>query len=288
MVIRSTCVAVLFGFSLTFFAGSDPAMAGNSCREHQSTVLEFRSAVEMASRLRAALNRTGDRVALVARVGSDISAYGLKYTHLGIARKRTRDGEWEVVQQLNPCGTATSILRVHGLANFMLDDLHTHDIRVIRLNRGLVFALNQVLAGSLPLKVYEPRYNMISYPGLPALYQNSNQWILEIIVMAQALSENRIIETREETHRHYRAAGFKGSSIRISALRRAFARMGAQNVRFDDHPSNRRNSGLFEVVSVKSIATYLASTGDLSGQFEITGAYTKPTPKRPTESQHHN
>lgn len=281
MGLRRICITSMLGLSVVVFAGSDRAVAGNSCREHNPSIAEFRSAVETAERLRTDLNRSGDTVALVARVGSDISAHGLKYTHLGIARKAGRAGEWEVVQQLNPCGTATSILRIHGLANFMLDDLHTHDVRVLRLKADLASAIDRVLAGTAPLKIHEPRYSMISYPGFPARYQNSNQWILEVIVMAQAHLENRVIETREGTHRYYLDAGFKGSTIHIPALRRMLARIGAKNVRFDDHPRADRISGDFEVVTVKSITAYLASAGWLSGRFDIAGSYTAPAPASP-------
>jgi len=262
-----------FSLILTFVVQITSVQAGGGCRQHKATVVEFSSSMDTAQELRTTLNRTGDNVVLLARVGSDISQYGLTYTHVGIARKRQQSQEWEVVHQLNPCSSDTSVLRVNGLANFMLDDLYTHDIQVIRLGGELAQELGYVLKGDGPRKVYEPRYSMISYPGLPAKYQNSNQWVLELITLAQARLENQTLTNRQQTHKYYLRQGFKGSPIHLSALRRAFVRVGSKNVKFDDHPSGQRFAGRFETVSVKSVISYLSSTGSLIGVYEIKTEY---------------
>ncbi len=255
-----------------------PALAGNGCREHRPSVAEFRSAIRAVEGLRDRLNRSGAGVVLLARVGGDISRYGLEYTHIGIARKRPDTSDWAVTHQLNPCGTDTSILRVNGLAKFMLDDLYRHDLKVIRLSASLAQAIGSVLDRRLPLRIHDPRYNMISYPGLPATYQNSNQWVLEIIAQAQAHERGRTLYTREQTHRYYLANGYRGTPIRVSAIRRMFARLGARNIRFDDHPRISFATGQFDVVTVQSIENYLKTTQDFEGGYELESAYVRVSP----------
>lgn len=250
-----------------------PAHAGKECREHRVSVKEFRSALQTAEALKAHLNRSEGTIALLARVGSDISSYGLKYTHIGIAWKSSVGDDWNVVHQLNPCSTDRSVLRVHGLANFMLDDLLRHDVKIIHVRRSLGEQMARILMQRQPVKIHEPKYSMISYPGLPVRYQNSNQWVLEIIAQAQASRVNRILGTREQTHRFYLENGYRGSEIRISPLRRTFAKMWAKNIHFDDHPPQSRASGKFETVTAKSIEAYLRISDDLTSVREIRSDY---------------
>ena len=40
-----------------------------------------------------------------------------------------------------------------------------------------------------PRRFYDPRYSVISYLGSPAKYQDSNQWVLKLIALAQAKAD---------------------------------------------------------------------------------------------------
>ncbi len=267
---------VLLALSLIGSAAA-PAFAGASCRDRKVSVVEMQSAIDVAQRTREYLNRSGGSVALIARVGSDISDYGLKYTHMGLARKRASDGEWVVVQQLNPCASDGSKLYMHGLANFMLDDLLTHDVLLVTLKPNLQESIQEAFRRDLPLRIYDPNYSMISYPGLPPKYQNSNQWVLEILAQAQANLKGETLLDRNATHTFYRRNGFQGSVVRISNLRRALAELTSGNVRFDDHPNASRTREEYETVSVRSVVEYVRLTGDWAGAYEIKGTYRRPS-----------
>lgn len=271
-------VAAAVAVALLAVASAVPAAAGRSCAAHTVSVAELTSAIDMAQRVRATLDRRAHRFALLARVGDDISAYGLKYTHVGIARKRAADGAWMVVQELNPCATDRATLHVHGLADFMLDDLFSHDVLIVTLEGSLEDALERVFARDDPHRVYEPEYSMIAYPGMPPRYQNSNQWVLEIIAQAQADRDGARLGDRRATHAYYRRHGFRGSMIRVSALRRSLARTFAANVRFDDHPAESQRRGTYEVVSVKAMVDYLRRSGDARQVIELKGTYRRPRP----------
>jgi hypothetical protein len=56
--------------------------------------------------------RDGSRVLLIARAGQDLSKYGLRYSHLGIAYRDDAAlggrGAWRVVHKLNQCGSSRS------------------------------------------------------------------------------------------------------------------------------------------------------------------------------------
>lgn len=258
-----------------------PAQAGRSCIAHEITVTELQSALTVAGEARHMLNAGRSHVALIARVGNDIAEYGLKYTHVGFARKRARDGEWIVVHQLNPCASAHSGLFVQGLGTFMLDDLFTHEVLIVTLDESLETNLEAILATDAPLRLYDPAYSMISYPGLPVKYQNSNEWLLELVALAQARRDGTLLQTREDAHRFFLAKGYSGSVIHVSPFRQALAGIAAANVRFDDHPASDRQEGRFETVSVRSVVDYLKHTGDAMRIRTIAGPYRRADKRTP-------
>ena len=269
---RLSPALLLAAACLTVFA-STGVQAGRGCVDHQVTRTELQSALQVVGDVRQVLQQQSSRFAFIARVGSDISEHGLRYTHAGFVRKRNKDGAWVVVHQLTSCGKSGSGLYVQGLGTFMLDDPLTHDVLVVTFGESLAAHVEAVFKDRAPRKFYDPRYSMISYPGSPAKYQNSNQWVLELIALAQAKGEDKTLRTREEIHRYYRHRGFRGSVIRISPLRRSLAKLSAANIRFDDHPPSSPRDGRYEVVSVKSVVDYLRLTGDAAETITVSGPY---------------
>ena len=87
--------------------------------------------MRLAARTAARLDDSGARVVVLARMGQDLSRYGLRYSHLGFAYRETsvaapnEPGKpvWRVVHKLNQCGAAQSALCRQGLGEFLLDDL---------------------------------------------------------------------------------------------------------------------------------------------------------------------
>ncbi|MCB2100406.1 MAG: DUF2145 domain-containing protein [Rhodobacterales bacterium] len=267
-------VPALMLAALLAVSAAPPATAGQTCAAHATTAAEMASALDVAGRLRATLDGLGTGHALVARIGSDISEHGLTYTHMGIAARDPADGSWRVVHQLNPCGTGTSVLRVHGLAVFMLDDLYRHDVGVAGLSPALSAALAAELAGDRPARLHQPRYSMVAFPGPPGRYQNSNQWVLEVLTdVAARLDGDPLPADRDAVQARYRAQGFRGSTVRISPLRQLGAGLGAANVHFDDHPAAARQAGRFEVVSVRSVLDHLARRGLIAARRTVEGTY---------------
>ena len=243
--------------------------AGQSCGDKKMNATEFASALAQAERVERALTGLNTNHAIVARVGSDLSEHGLKYTHLGIAERAGGSGHWRVIHQLNSCGTGTSVLRCDGLGVFLMDDLYSHDLLLVPFEVHASEALSRVLDTGLAVRLHEPRYSMIAHPGPDARYQNSNQWILELITQAIMVREGYATPDRHQVQRRYRGDGFIGSMVRIGFLERVGASVGAKNIRFDDHPRPSVISGRFEVVSVSSVVSHLARNGMLGKQREF-------------------
>ncbi len=113
---------------------AQPAYAGRSCEERKPSAASIERGLRLAERAHEALEsahaRDATEVVFLARMGQDLSRYGLRYSHLGIAyRSRDAQGQptWRVLHKLNHCGTSESAIYRQGLGEFFLDDLWRHE-----------------------------------------------------------------------------------------------------------------------------------------------------------------
>lgn len=231
------------------------AHAGRTCEQQAPQARNVERAMVLAERTARALDATGANVVVLARAGQDLSDYGLRYSHLGLAY---RDGKrWRVAHKLNQCGTAQSSVYRQGLGEFFLDDLYDYQAGVVVLNREVQAKLLPTLLDNQRLaQLHTARYNMVAYPWSQR-YQQSNQWALE--TMAMALEPQAA--TRDRAQAWLRLQGYQPTTLRISPLKRLGARVTAANVAFDDHPDDKRYSDRIETVTVDSVFAWLQRSG---------------------------
>lgn len=231
------------------------AQGGQSCEERVVGVEEMRKSFALALKVRQVLDREGAQVVLLGRVGQDLSKHGLRYSHAGIIWRDHPAGRWLAVHELNECGTAHSTLYNEGLANFFADDLFAWDALVLIPSEATQQRLAERLAGDAAWRLHEPRYNMVAYP-FSSRYQNSNQWVLEML--AEALADARFA-SRDQAQQWLKVNGYVPTTLRIPALTRLGGRMFKANVAFDDHPFERRMDGMIDAVTVESVAAFIVS-----------------------------
>jgi hypothetical protein len=234
---------------------SSAAFAGRQCMDKPLAPEAVRKGLRLAVQVRDLLDRTDARIALVGRVGSDLSRHGLRYSHVGLVQRDHPAGRWVVLHALNTCGTPESALFEEGLGNFFFDDPFLYEAIVIVPSAHIQQRLLDGLASGLPLALHTPSYSMIAHP-YSVRYQNSNQWLLELL--AASLAPVGDVGNRGEAQHWLARAGYVPSEVFIGPLQRAGARMFAVNVRFDDHGSDEWASGRYRVVSVESIVRFLA------------------------------
>jgi hypothetical protein len=236
------------------FALAAAALAGTPCTDATPTPETVRKALLLAKQAHDALEESGAEVALIARVGQDLSKYGLRYSHLGFVLRDRARGVWSVYHELNHCGTAESGLYREGLGNFFLDDMFAYETLVLVPGGDARRRLAEVLASDLPERLHGLPYNMVAY-AFSTRYQNSNQWVLE--VLAGALATEPRPQTREQAQAWLKSAGFRPITVEIDALTRLGARMFRANVAFDDHPFDRRMAGQIDTVTVESVIRFV-------------------------------
>ena len=243
------------------------AHAGRSCEAQVPQAANVVQALQLAERTAATLDASGAQVVVLARAGQDLRKHGLRWSHLGLAyREREAEtafdgtrtpGVWRVVHKLNACGSATADIYRQGLGEFFMDDL-------FRYEGAFAVPMPQLQSTLLPLlredwrvaQLHQRAYSMVAYPWAQT-YQQSNQWAIETLAMAQEPG----ISSRERAQAWLQFKGYGPTTLRLGAMTRLGARMTAANVAFDDHPNDKRFSDRIETVTVDSVFAWLQKSG---------------------------
>ncbi|MCA0239626.1 MAG: DUF2145 domain-containing protein [Proteobacteria bacterium] len=257
-------LAVLAVLAALLFA-SGPLQAGQACEPNAPTALAVERSMSLAERTAQRLDDSGADVVVLARNGQDLSRWGLRWSHLGLAyRARSGDDDgrggqpvWRVVHKLNHCGTAEGQLYRQGLAEFFLDDLYDYQAAYAvprpEVQRHLLALLqdNRRVA-----TLHRAAYSMVAYPWAQT-YQQSNQWAIETL----ALAEEPAADNRERAQAWLRLKGYEPSTLPIGALTRLGARLSRANVAFDDHPGELLAADRIQTVTVDSVFAWLQRSG---------------------------
>jgi hypothetical protein len=255
---RRLCAVGATALALTL-ALTAPAWAGRSCEHRPPDVNTLRQGLEMAERTRAVLDASNAYVVILARAGQDLSRYGLRYSHLGLAYKD--QGIWRVLHKLNTCGSAEADVYRQGLAEFFSDDPFELRAGVVVLSPAVQVALHAVLKDNqLASALHTQAYNMLAYPW-SLKYQQSNQWALEVLAAAVGMEENPLAATRERAQAWLQFKGYQPTVLRLGTLTRLGARVGTANIAFDDHPNEKRFNDRIETVTVDSVFDWLTRSG---------------------------
>jgi hypothetical protein len=231
------------------------AHAGRSCEQKPPDAANVQRAMTLAAHTAQALDASGAQVVVLARVGQDLSKYGVTWSHLGLAYKDA--GRWRVAHKLNQCGSAQAAVYRQGLGEFFLDDLHDYRAGMVVLAPAVQDRLLATLRDNQRLaQLNTPSYNMVAYPWSQK-YQQSNQWALETFAMTQ----DPAAVTRERAQAWLKLQGYEPTTLRLGALTRLGARATAVNVAFDDHPNEKRFTDRIETVTVDSVFAWLNRSG---------------------------
>lgn len=255
----------LCGVALSALLLVSPAHAGRSCEHRPLQVWTLERSLVLAERTMNALDASGAQVVLLARAGQDLSKYGLRWSHLGLAYKApARAGEddgrgyvWRVLHKLNHCGTQEAALYRQGLGDFFLDDLWRLEAAWVVPQREVQLKLHALLLDERKARaLHHAPYNLVSYPW-SRKYQQSNQWAIETLAAAMEPS----VYSRERAQEWLRFQGYEPTVLRLGAFTRLGARVSAANVAFDDHPGEKRYSDRIETVTVDSVFAWLQRAG---------------------------
>lgn len=251
---------VLAVTSLVFCLSPMAAFAGRTCEAKKTTPQSIEKGLALAEKTLTALNASGDKVVILARAGQDLSKYGLRYSHLGLAYQ-TPDGiggkTWHVLHKLNDCGTSSSAIYRQGLGEFFLDDLWRFEATWIApAPEAQTRLLTIIQSPTQAIQMHHKPYSIVSYVW-GTKYQQSNQWAMETLASAMepsiVQSSYSVSDARVKAQAWLQFKGYQPTTLRIDSLTRLGGRISSANVAFDDHPSEKRFSDRIETVTVDSV-----------------------------------
>lgn len=239
---------------LALACAAPAAFGGAACSDTPPSPESVRKGLQLAYKTFQALDASGQALALIGRVGSDLSKHKLRYSHMGMVWRDHPKGRWTVVHMLNNCGTAESALYDEGLGNFFNDDPFAYETIIAFPGPQYQDRLIRALGTALPASLYTPAYNMVAYPW-STRYQNSNQWLLE--TLAGAWAPPGAVFNRQQAQGWLKQAGYQPTLLRLGPMERLGGRMFRANIAFDDHPNELRFSDRIYTVTVESVLEFV-------------------------------
>ena len=195
--------------------------------------------LRFAAVVREALARSGAQAALISRSGTDLSRFGLRYSHAGIAVADGLGTPWAVRQLYYACAEGQPRLFDQGLAGFVGggDNADEGYLSLLLLPPEAAAPLAAAtLDKPLALGLLNARYSANAYP-FSTRYQNCNQWVAELLAAATAG-----LAAREDAQAWLRREGYSPEPVRASVWLLAAGRF-VPWLHFDDHPVAQLDAG---------------------------------------------
>jgi len=232
------------------------AHAGRSCDARQPTAATLERGLTLAektwSSLEAGHAAHGTKVVVLARAGQDLSRYGIRYSHVGLAW-RTPEGAWRVLHKLNQCGTAHASIYRQGLGEFFLDDLWRYEAAWVVPTPAVQARLHAWLQDpQRAASMHHRPYSLVSY-AWGRRYQQSNQWAIETLAAAMEPA----VRDRDAAQAWLMLQRYEPATLRLGPLTRLGGRLSGANVAFDDHPPERRFADRIDTVTADSVLDWL-------------------------------
>jgi len=246
----------LSAFFLLSIGLTDLAYAGRNCEEKMASPEATANAFDAAENLNTWLNNKDTDLAIIVRQGTDLTKYGLTYSHAGFALKNS-EGQWLVLHDLNKCSSASSNLYEQGLAEFFGDDLRNYDVAIVVPAPEVRQRLRDALSEGERFRFHQAHYSAVAYP-FAVKYQNSNGWLIE--TFAKAVSKDDIL-SREAAQGRLKDLGYEPSVIELGMFTRLGGRMFKANIAFDDHPPELRWSGKITINAGDDVLRFVSRWG---------------------------
>ena len=251
--------------------------AGQRCDKQLATPQANMRAADAAAHALAELTAHLRPIALIARIGQDLSAQGLLYSHAAFViaddDDATHPPAWHVTHLLNDCGSDRGALYREGMLNFYLDSPISYQSKIVFLKPGLEQQLLHALTAHHGKAVFEPRYSVIAKP-YSKTRQNSTGWMLELI----AAASNAAPDSRTEASAVLQANQYQADIIHIPYSMRILGGLTRANVVFTDHSLSTRLSGKYPVSTVHSVFRYLRENHLVASEVTLTPAGAAPIP----------
>lgn len=168
-------------------AAAAPAQAMRTC-DVQATLSAAQKdkLLRFSAIVRQELDRSGARLAIVARSGLDLSRFAIRYSHAGISLQRSPEAPWSVRQLYFACDVGRPLIFDQGMAAFLMgtDQPDLGYLSALLLPDDAAAALETAaLDKQQALALLGGTYSANAY-AFSLATQNCNQWLAELLAAA--------------------------------------------------------------------------------------------------------
>lgn len=250
---RRLAAAALLAAAGLAQAGAPASSLPRGCdRAIDVTATQQDRLLRFAAVVREALAGSGAEVALIARAGTDLSRFGLRYSHAGVALADGLDMPWAVRQLYYACAEGQPRLFDQGLAGFVSgsDDASVGYVRLLLLPPEAAAPLAAAARDkALALGLLNARYSANAYP-FSTRYQNCNQWVAELLAAAIAG-----LATRDDAQAWLQREGYAPAPVHASPWLMLAGRF-VPWLHFDDHPAAQLDAGAVQTSLPDSLEAF--------------------------------
>lgn len=246
---RTACAAALL---LTAAAAQAGALPRGCDPGREVTAAQQDRLLRFTAVIRQALAESGSPAALIARSGTDLSRFGLRYSHAAVALAQGLDTPWAVRQLYYACAEGQPRLFDQGLAGFVAGS-DAVDVGYVSLLLLPPEAAAPLAAAALDkpvaLGLLNARYSANAYP-FSTQYQNCNQWVAELLAGATGGSR-----TREDAQAWLRREGYAPEPVQVPGWL-LLAGHFMPWLHFDDQPREQLRAGAVQTSLPDSLEAF--------------------------------
>ena len=219
--------------------------------------------------IKAELEKSGQRLALISRAGLDLGRFGVRYSHAGFSLKHSPDTPWAIRQLYYACDEKQPHIFDQGMLGFLLgmNEPGLGYISVVLLPQAEAAELERAaLDKQQALQLLGASYSANAYP-YSLQYQNCNQWVMEVLAVARGrLLNGRLMEgevrggeppLRERAQAWLQTQGYIPSVIDVGWRPLMWATAFVPWLHNDDHPAADQAQAIYRVSMPAAIENFV-------------------------------
>ena len=265
---RATAAALavaVVGVALVGSLAPTPALAAATrfCDEPAApSAVQYDRLLRLAGVIRAELERSGGRMALISRSGLALDRFGQRYSHAGISLRASAETPWAVRQLYFACDERRPRIFDQGLAAFVqgMDRPALGFVSVVLLPPGRAASVEALaLDNRAALSLLAADYSANAH-AFSARYQNCNQWVAELLATAWGGADGAAREPaalRADAQAWLRTAGYTPAVFDLGSRLLMWLSTFSPWLHSDDHPQADTDQALYRVSMPSSLEAFV-------------------------------
>ncbi len=214
--------------------------------------------LRVAAVIKDELHRSGRRAVLIARSGTDLSRFGVRYSHAGVSLLDSAETPWTVRQLYYACDEDKPRLFDQGLSAFLLGNdeptLGYVSVLLLPAQREQELA-RAALDKRVALGLLATTYSANAY-AFNLRYQNCNQWVAELLAAAWGAPADSD-EPRAQAQRWLHEQAYSPSAFDVGWQLLMWLGNAIPWVHSDDHPPEDLAQAVYRVSMPASIEAFV-------------------------------